>query len=251
MNSLDNMKKQVYEILLIPIDCKKEYPIIERTKDRILTGQKYIRSVDEDMSNFTIDFFEILYKDSLQLNPILNENGNLFNKEFAGDTMNSFARIANRTLRVSKLDKERALEEYWPEYLILFHKQYHCLANFWMIPMDIGRTLKKWSKATTSCDYMDRFLITYKENQQIYIKMYPTYFSMFDGIRDFAERNFLLGSYLNENMETDMYSDTKQYESCAVIKSMQEKIKLRARCIAESNCVTELWKYFNSHNFFN
>lgn len=249
MNSLEDKQNYVYKILLTPIYCNKEYSNIEYKEDKILTGQKYIRSADEDMSNFTIGFYKILYKDILQQNPILKENGNLFNNEFAGDTINSFARIANRTPGAGKSNKERTLERYWPDYLVLFNKQYHCLANFWMIPMGIGRTLHKWSKAKKSWDYMDRFLKTYIENKEIYIKMYPTYFSAFDGIKDFAQRHFLLGSYINANMEIDIYSDTKKYDSHAVIKRMQEKVELRARCISESKYTTELWEYFNNPDY--
>lgn len=251
MDELEKKRRQVYKILLMPIYCKKEFSDIEFKEGKILTGQKYIQSADEDMSDFAIGFYEILYKDILKLNPILKENGELFKSEFAGDTMNSFERIANRTPGAGKSKITRALVEHWPEYLVLFCKQYHCLANFWLLPMDIGRTIRKGSKAQKSWDYMDRFLKIYIENQEEYKKMYPTYFSMFDSIENFSRMNFLLGSYLNEDMVIDIYSDGKKYDSHTVIESMQEKIKLRAQYIAKSEYATELWDYFNNLKFFN
>ena len=49
MDGLEKKQKQVYKILLMPISCKKEYSNIECKDDKILTGQKYIQSADEDM----------------------------------------------------------------------------------------------------------------------------------------------------------------------------------------------------------
>ena len=116
------------------IQCnKKEYKTIKRSKcqdrDVIKTSQKYIRKNDPDMSDFAIGFYEIIYKDILNGKTILDEKGYLQNKElFAGDTMNSFRTIKRRN------PKENILKKY--EY------QYHCLANFWLIPMEMGRTIK-------------------------------------------------------------------------------------------------------------
>jgi hypothetical protein len=110
--------------------------------DKVLSGQKYYSSADADMSDFAIGFYEIIYKEILKGKPILGQKGSLRNSEFAGDTMNSFNTIANCTPGAGKSSRLRTEKEEWPEYLRVYHSQYHCLANFWILPMDIGRTTK-------------------------------------------------------------------------------------------------------------
>ena len=78
--------------------------------------------------------------------------------EYAGDTMNSYATVSRYA------SKEKKKE--WKE-------TYHCLANFWMIPGNIGRQTTSDSKNSGGVfskqitvesfnkgrrDYMDRFL---------------------------------------------------------------------------------------------
>lgn len=125
---------------MMPICCDKRYNGIFRVNNKINTGQKYYSSADEDMSDFAIGFYNILYKESLNSNPILKNDGYLLNKEFAGDTMNSVNTIENITPGAGKTIKERTEEGKWPEYLQNYHDKYHCLANFWLLPMDVGRT---------------------------------------------------------------------------------------------------------------
>ena len=93
------MKKedQIHEILFMPIYCDKKHDKISCEDNKIKTGQKYSSTADEDMSDFAIGFYEIVYKDILNSKPLLEHNGSLCNNEYAGDTMNSFNTIANIT----------------------------------------------------------------------------------------------------------------------------------------------------------
>lgn len=64
-----------------------------------------------------------------------------------GDTMHSFNSLANVILGDRCKD-----EEMWPEELIDYRSKYHCLANFWIIPMCHGRKKAKLS-GYDSLDY--------------------------------------------------------------------------------------------------
>ncbi|CUU47518.1 hypothetical protein [Clostridium beijerinckii] len=75
---------QVYEILLMPIYCDKKHGKISREDNKIKTGQKYRSMPDEDMSDFAIGFYEIIYKDMLNSKPLLEHNGSLCNNEYSG-----------------------------------------------------------------------------------------------------------------------------------------------------------------------
>ena len=103
------------------------------------------------MSDFTVGFYEIVYKDLLKCMTLLNGKGELYNAQFAGDTMNSFNTIANFTINAGKSMAKRTPLEEWPEYLKDYRIRYHCLANFWILPMDIGRTSRKLNKYDSMC----------------------------------------------------------------------------------------------------
>lgn len=135
-------QKQVYDILIMPICCSKDYTKIEKLNDKIFTPQKYCRCADEDMSDLSIGFYERIYKGVLENKSLLDDDGVLNDKELAGDTMNSFNSLANIIL--GDVDaKHRTSEDKWPEILKEYHLIYHSLANFWLIPMRIGRMSKK------------------------------------------------------------------------------------------------------------
>ncbi len=56
--------------------------------------------------------------------------------------MNSFNSLANIIL--DNNDKNsRSSKDIWPDYLEKYEKDYHCLANFWVIPMRHGRKSAK------------------------------------------------------------------------------------------------------------
>ena len=153
----------------------------------ILSEQKYKNGTDEDMSEIAIEFYKIIYKkifecnDLLKEGSILDEEGGLKNKSFAGDTMNSYKQISRRK---GLTDGEK---ECW------FNK-YHCLANFWILPMDIGRGyMNGISKINVSKDYMDGFLKVLSENYEKYKELYPDYF-IHNSIEGFYDMHYLVGS---------------------------------------------------------
>lgn len=235
-------KDQIIEILLMPIYCDKKYDRISRVDNKIQTGQKYYSKPDEDMSNFAVGFYDIVYKNILNSKPILEDNGCLLNKEFAGDTMNSFNNIANKTPGVGKSYKTRADKEYWPEYLRNYHSKYHCLANFWLLPMDIGRTIiGELNKSAKAKDYMDRFLkIVHSEIK--FDECDREYFRCFKSWSEFTDKHFLINSYLDQESKVDLHSNCN---SEYFIEKVLDKNKQRAKCISESEYAEELWKYFN------
>ncbi|NRT71129.1 hypothetical protein [Clostridium beijerinckii] len=243
---------QVYEILLMPIYCDKKHDKISREDNKIKTGQKYRSMPDEDMSDFAIGFYEIIYKDILNSKPLLEKNGSLRNNEYVGDTMNSFNTIANIIPEAGKSSSERTAKEEWPEYLRTYHSKYHCLANFWLLPMEIGRTTKgKINKAIKAIgDYMDRFLEMLYSEVRFDESDGSKYFSCFKNWNDFTDRHFLKNSYLDKKLKVDLYSNYNEDRSEYFIEKALDKIEQRAKCIAKSNYAEELWNYFNKFQLF-
>lgn len=255
---IDNKKKQVFEILLMPIECtryskeKVEKVEIERKENIIESTQTYYPckkcdiTLDEDMSDFAIGFYEIIYNKILNGNSIINkDNDSLCDSRYAGDTMNSFETIANRFPEAGKSKKNRTPQSSWPNILKEYKRQYHCLANFWLIPSEIGRTIDKMNELCKGSytygikDYMDRFLkkLLEKENK---IK---DYFSV-DSFIDFANIHFLNGSYTYADSKIYNFSDDNMNGEY-VIERIIDRMRLRATLIANSEYSGELWEYFN------
>lgn len=140
-------KDMVKKVLLLPIICKKKIKKISRDRNIIYTGQKYYGNADEDMSDVAVKFYEIVYENILkeQGGSLLDDKGYILNRNFAGDTINSFNSIANIVPGAGKTTKQRTNEDEWPESLKNYYSKYHCLANFWIIPFRIGRRGKKWN----------------------------------------------------------------------------------------------------------
>lgn len=252
MAELNKTGEGVYRILLTPIFCEKKKKI-EIKEEIIYAGQEYYSSADEDMSDFSMGFYQIIYKDILKGRALLDEKGYLFDKQFAGDTMNSYNTVERKANNVGSVTEDNS-------YLEKYKKIYHCLANFWLVPMYIGRDsrwtpkkLKNWTKTSRRSgeepieDYMDRFLNLYKENEDIFKKEYETYFSNFVDFNDFAKKHFLLGSnnLVNINGKINNYSNLKPQK---VVEIMELKIKERARCIAESKYALDLRDYFKENH---
>lgn len=245
------MKREVQlrDILLMPICCKKTNEGIVEKDGIIQSGQKYYSSADGDMSDFAIGFYEILYKDILDTKSILKRNGHLYSRNFAGDTMNSFHTIANITPGAGKTRKQRKPKEEWPQFLQDYHSKYHCLANFWLIPMKMGRTtVGEFNKARRPInDYMDRYLqmlfseIDFEERDR-------NYFKCFDSKNDFACKHFLTEVYVDKNLNVDLYSKSLQNESEFLVEKALENMRLRADSIAKSKYADELWEYFKAYH---
>lgn len=243
----ESKQKQVYEILLMPIECDKyKYNGIYSEGSIIYSGQHYAsRFSDADMSDLAVGYYEIVYKNLLGNNPILLTDGNILNPNFAGDTMNSFNTVANRVPGAGKSRDKRKLipKSMWPDYLQEYELNYHCLANFWLLPMKLGRTLEPMSKAKAAMDYMDRFLKVYDANIKWYEEEYEYYFTKIGGFLDFAKIHFLIGNNVNENMQIEVYS-TPIKDGKNFIRRAQEMMRHRADLISKSEYVDDLWKYF-------
>lgn len=248
-------RNQVKRILLTNIVSSKNG--IKLIDNKIFSSQKYKSGLDSDMSDFAIGFYEIIYKEILENKKILNENGIIRNNNFAGDTMNSFNTIANSVPEAGKSKDKRTPKEEWPEYLINFNKQYHCLANFWLLPMEIGRMSargikteggKSLNKCSKTKDYMDRYL------KYIISKIdfsnppaYKEYFTKFKDLEDFCNKHFLKSSYIkNNSFDIQVYSENKKTEG--VIKSITNVIEIRANEIANSKYAFYLYEYFKRLN---
>lgn len=250
--------EQIRAILLMPIECTtQKSKNIFVYQNRIFSSQLYVGDYDPDMSDFAVGFYEILYKNILVDNSnseikILDSRGHLTDDDFAGDTMNSFNIIANRIPGAGKSKKKRTSSEEWPEYLREYKEHYHCLANFWLLPKDLGRTGNPLSKLKKAYDYMDRFLKICKKFYDMdtpkEYKAYESYFSKFSDCKsdyfDVFTKVHLIGGYVNENSDIMPYSDSRKYTGKTVVDSMMRQIKKRAKDISESQIAEELWNYF-------
>lgn len=247
-------KEIVKEILLMPIEMTDEEPdnfegTIFKRDAKVYSSQRYINDankkyLDPDMSDFSVGFYQIIYSNILGSKKILNDKGNLENKNFAGDTMNSFHTIANYTPGAGESRKKRTDREKWPSYLKDYYDHYHCLANFWLVPLIIGRTgNKEFSKAYKAKDYMDRFLNVLKDNKKDYEKEFRVYFDSFENL-DFNEVHFLKGIYIEGDK---IISFSKNNTSEEKIIEITKMIESRADYIA-SKYTDELFAYFKKWN---
>lgn len=166
-------EKEVYKILLTPIICRKKVPKICMKDNVIYSPQLYIRKPDADMSDFSVGFYKIVYKDILGGNnaEILNENGTYKNKNYMGDTIHSFNSLANVILG-NKSKNERSPKEEWPKELLEYHSKYHCLANFWVIPMCHGRTSAKLNRYDSLDAYLNKVYTGAIKNADEYFRQF-------------------------------------------------------------------------------
>ena len=241
----DNIKcKQVYEVLLMPINCEKHCGFESNRKVNIskqrnhiistetywpqypdkITGKKfrYPFKSDCDMSDFACGFYEIIYAPLLNGKKIVDEAGNFVDKEFAGDTMTSASKLPG------------------------LRDKYHCLANFWLLPMEIGRTSNNdWTKTSKKYDiqdFMDRFLSLLKANFDEYKCLYSSYFKNIDTFQSFVKIHHLDGTYVDEEYTVIQFSNNIDISTS---NRLFELIKCRADNISKSEYVDELWDYFN------
>lgn len=241
MDDIHKKQNDVKKILLTPIELGEE-KLFEN--NCIFTKQTYKGSLDPDMSAVAVGFYEIIY--GLK---ILDGKGNLLNKEFAGDTMCSFNTIANSISAAGKSKEQRTSIGDWPVYLQDYYYQYHCLANFWLLPMEVGRTLKGLSKSTVCDDYMDSFLEYYSKNLHRYNNQYPSYVLEFGTNIDFYDKHFLLGmnNYADViNGKIVITKLTLKNNPEQTIKNMTMAIEARADAISKSKYCNELWDYFST-----
>lgn len=113
-------EKKVYEILLTSIICDINVKKICMQDNFIYSPQLYNSNLDEDMSDFSVGFYEIVYKDILKENngKILKENGKYINENYMGDTIYSFNSLAYAILG-DRCKDCRSTKEMWTEELII------------------------------------------------------------------------------------------------------------------------------------
>ena len=225
-----NKSDRVKNILLTPIVASKDVSVITLAKrndthgDFILSGQDYCNNVDSDMSSIAIEFYKVIYN----IDNMLNKDGSLFNVQYAGDTMNSFRQITNRLSCKQHKKKE------WFE-------KYHCLANFWILPMEVGRKhVNGISKSQVSKAYMDGFLkvLNYKFTE--YKDRYPKYFESINDIIDFYKMHGIETIYINNNEPVQITGFNNANDG---IDKMIKLIELRADYLS-TNYTQELYNLF-------
>ena len=241
---LNDKQKEVLKILMTPIEVssRNQGETIIKIKEHVIySTQTYEGPFDEDMSDFAVGFYEILYNSLLNENKILQQK-KLVNNAFAGDTMNSFNTIANRVPEAGKSRKQRTDKEVWPEYLSNFKDHYHCLANFWLLPMEIGRKSNHSYSKIRCKDYMDRFLNKMsKEYGNVEV------LNIYGDFEEFKTVHFLEGSYIDaEDGKVFSFSNSSKNTAEEVIESMNQKIFKRAEMIANSPISKQLYEYFKN-----
>lgn len=159
MSNLDEPDRNwLRKILLTPIKLEgsKVLEIDDKNNVILSSGNRY-NTVDPDMSDLAIAFYKILYGKEM-----LKSDGKFCCHEFAGDTMNSFKSVANQffdgsTKRCAKRKKVEESGEL-PTWLQEYFEGYHCLANFWAIPEEIGRRSKKGDRYDFAFCYIEENL---------------------------------------------------------------------------------------------
>lgn len=249
-------REQVYDVLLTPIICEKNEKEIRFRNGVIFSPQDYYGTPDEDMCRFAVDFYDILYKSIIPEGGVL-KNAYLRNKEFAGDTMHSFKSVANLLIKAIYNDKLN-MEIPGMPYLEYYKVHYHCLANFWIIPMRHGRSSPKRIKDGHETYDFSEFYIqdvgknwkSLKEDSEItYVtrnseQKYENYFNKFDSINSFCNTHFINNPRPADEYKSEDYKDEPEELLDLALKSIRE----RARSIAfdtESDIPNELWDCFN------
>ncbi len=248
----EKRREQVYKILLAPINeptysghVGERKVIVAWNGSHVDTTQtywpeykdanqnsiRYPMNRDCDISDVACGFYEIIYRDILP-GHIVCEDGNLFDKEFAGDTMNTVKKMPGLT------------------------EKYHCLANFWLLPMKLGRMsdheLSKTDSKYAIQDYMDRFLIAVQDKFEEYRRAFPRYFAKIRTFEEMVNVHSLEGSHVERVMSEDLSEEKYVVQTFsdmpAVFKeeTVWNYIKKRARVIADSQYGEELERYFIS-----
>lgn len=252
MEDKTTMQKQVYDVLVTPIICDKKLKenSFIRKNGVIFSSQKYCRDADPDMSDLAINFYQILYKDKLIDFNLIDENGYLTNKEFAGDTMNSYNTIANgiASTKLQFIGDENNVSI--DPYLTYYKNHYHCLANFWLIPMRHGRQSPKknrYDSLDLYLQYINENWENLKNNKQIsygrgkYITTYDNYFEN-TNLKDF--KDFCRIHYI-EKINDDILDLYKNHQYNDIMDIAISSIFDRAKNIASDiEICPELYKFF-------
>lgn len=237
----EEIVKKILLTPITPIKCDKNVTKIYFKDNVIYSTQRYKRNLDADMSDFSVGFYKIVYKDILGVNngEILNEEGTYKNENYMGDTIHSFRSLAKKILGVKSKPENVPVEE-WPKELILYHCKYHCLANFWVIPMCHGRRSAKLNRYDSLDLYLDKVGSWVGKNTDEYIRNFPTY-------EYFLESHGMSGYKTSDN-PLEIYKSKKGcIDEIQRIKSFWGK---RASEIAK-NYTSELYDYFDDLGLIN
>ena len=252
MTAIETNSNWVKEILLCPIIASKHFDGIRLFTDSegnkiILSGQKYGSIADEDMSDFAIGFYETVYQGLIPDKKLLKEDGGLSNMQFAGDTMNAKVYCG----------KDVDANSSWKS-------KYHCLANFWLLPVNVGRSSaktptdeRKYSKSKNGInDFLDKFLKYYSDNYKEYADKYGDYVNCMAQDRDedknsehtdigaFYKNHCLLGSFVeNDGYKIKNFSCNNKKLDINICEDVWNRIKCRAGKLAEE-CGEQLYEYF-------
>ena len=232
----------VYEILLTPIKCEKNVPKIYIKDNVVYSPQLYKGNPDEDMSDFSVGFYKIVYKGILGENnvDILKKDGTYKNKNYMGDTIHSFNSLANVILD-NKSKNERSPKEAWPKELIDYQSKYHCLANFWVIPMSHGRTSAKLNRYDSLDAYLNKVCTGAIKNADEYFQKFKyESFLEIHGMSWYKISDNPLGIYIS-----------KDYDGCIdEIQRIYDFWEKRASEIAKKYN-SELYDYFQGLGLIN
>lgn len=254
VNKLSDDKKQnlVKEVLMKSVVCDKSIGASPYEKDgMIFSGQKYYGVADADMSDLAIGFYNILYSNILDKQGIL-DGKYIRNCCFAGDTMNSFNTVANLVPEAGPSVKARTNKNTWPLWLQEYKKQYHCLANFWLLPKRIGRTSKKLNYY----DSMDIFVNKISKDYDGTLIQDVSYFEKISTYEDFAKIHFIEMYGISDELELQNY---KKKNAKVLVEQAQMQINERAEAISKSELIVDLgtskqalwealWEYFYDSN---
>lgn len=242
-------EKKVYEVLLTPIICDNNVKKICMQDNFIYSPQLYNSGLDEDMSDFSVGFYEIVYKDILEgiSGKILNKDGTYRNKNYMGDTIYSFNSLANIILGNKSKSNRSPIKE-WPEELIDYHSKYHCLANFWIIPMCHGRKSAKLSWYDSLDYYLEEVKNYYLREVKLRFIESQEYF------KNFTWESFLDTHGLSEYKMIDnplkIYKEKDKKACLGEIERIYEFWENRASQIVKKYN-NELYNYFNSLGLIN
>lgn len=192
----EQKQKIVQEILKTPIIASSTYyskPCLvsdSENNNYIISGQRYKGCADEDMCDFSIGYYNVIYEKDIL------ENSNI-TEIFAGDTM---------------------IDNYKKEL-----NNYHCLANFWILPMKVGRSCGRLNRARLR---MDSFLKKLLENYGSYKENYKEYFIEFSE-ETFVEKHYLNGSFFANNtvVEINTVDDARKCISIRAENLSKKKFK--------------------------
>ncbi|AYJ44078.1 MULTISPECIES: hypothetical protein [Enterococcus] len=280
---LSEKQEKLKQMLLTPIVVDKLTNTIQKEGDTIKSAQVYRGVEDPDMSDVSIAFYEIIYKNTIPKNQQgefnvfgkSDDKGNIYindfaNVSFAGDTMNSFKTISGKLIKELSIDGEKInkqyympndskgrmrlifdsdADEYTQKIFYEFYKLYHSLANFWIIPIEMGRKSSKTISIDNfefrTQDYMGRFLSEIRNNWNRLKKqgLYNFYFKNFEDYSEFIEKHFIIETdYLESPKdETENFGSLNEKDAVSIVSGMITAIKNRAELLSKSEYAEQLW----------